>query len=149
MINEPCAVNAAKPPELKATGLLNVRQVAKILNYSRGWVEEALLDGRIKATRVGGQYRITPEEVKRVMEAGVSAGKSKRKIKTATQIPVESPKPVQAAPPSQPPPPPGPVEAPRVEVKPDKTLPVVTKTPPKPAEPAKKEDPGLFSFLKW
>jgi hypothetical protein len=106
-------------------------------------VEEAVLDGRIKATKVGGQYRITPEEVKRVMESGVLPGKGKKKPASNSQLPAEKPQTVPAPPAVIPTV--GPIAAPKPEAKP---APAVNKDPPKQKEEPKKEGWSIFGAFR-
>lgn len=46
--------------------MLNIRQVARELNVSEKTVSKLIKSGKIKAVRVGNQWRISEEEVKRL-----------------------------------------------------------------------------------
>ena len=124
----------SKLPVLKPGGLYKVRQVAAILNYSKQWVEEALLDGRIKATKFGQQYRITAEEIERIKKEGLSAGKSKKKaappaVQATLPAQVKTPEPAAPAPVKPPPP-------------------ATPKAPPEKApEEPKKKDFNIFGWM--
>jgi len=141
-------VITGKMPETKKANLLKIRQVMAILNYSREWVQEAILDGRIKAVKLGGQYRVSPEEVERVLQLGIAAGKSRKKTKSGALIPAEPVKsPPAAALAPVVPPDPQPVAPPVAEVK-SAPLAQPPKAPEKPLEKPKKSDFDLFGLFR-
>jgi excisionase family DNA binding protein len=46
--------------------MLDIKQVAKELSVCERTVRTLIKNGKIKATRIGNQYRISEEEVKRL-----------------------------------------------------------------------------------
>lgn len=44
-----------------------VKEVAEVLAYHRGTVKEFLRKGKIKGLKVGNQWRVTEDEIKRIL----------------------------------------------------------------------------------
>lgn len=54
----------------KGISMYSLNQVAKILGYSKRTIYRMINDKRIKAVRIGKQYRISEEEVERIKKEG-------------------------------------------------------------------------------
>lgn len=51
--------------------MLNLKQVAEELNFKERTVRQWVLDGRIKAVKVAGEWRVRREIVEKIKEEGL------------------------------------------------------------------------------
>lgn len=61
----------------EATKLYTLQQVADILGYNRQTLYNNIRKGRLTATKVGKEYRITEEQLQDILHNGYS-GKAKK-----------------------------------------------------------------------
>jgi excisionase family DNA binding protein len=75
------------PSELKGSGLLNVNQVAILLDVSHDTVTKAILRGQIKAVKLGSGYKVGRAEVRRLLrDAGAMEVKGKGNTKVKSNV---------------------------------------------------------------
>jgi excisionase family DNA binding protein len=59
------------PKDENESQLLRTQRVAAVLNWHPGSVRRAIRQGRIKAVRVGQQWRVSTEELARMQNEGL------------------------------------------------------------------------------